>query len=389
MKSILLGLAATCICIALIFGAQPARGMPLSSGTPLNLSSTPDDSRNPAIAAGTGGSRHVVWEERVVYSPTLSLKQLWHKASNGVSWTTAISVGTGIQPALAVGPDNRAQLVWADTFSGTSQIFYSQWNGSSWAVPKLIAPGLSGDATAPTVAVNSNNTVYASWGQFNGGSYSLYLASSAAGGAGPWTALPVPNAVGDAPTLVMAPGGAVHLAWQRAATSAHAIYYAVLNGNTWSLPENISQAPGIDSLNPSIALATNGRPLVVWSGAAGGQYEVWSSLRGPSGWSTPINVSNSPDDSMRPHVVRSGSDLLVLWDESTTPGTIDWAFGANGGWSAAKTLVSGGGDWGAVAPAAAPDGTVHYAFDGGLALNGDVFYDSLALAHLFLPLVRR
>jgi hypothetical protein len=46
-----------------------------------------------------------------MYSPTLTLPQLWRRAWTGAAWTSAISVSTGAEPALAVGPDYRAYLV--------------------------------------------------------------------------------------------------------------------------------------------------------------------------------------------------------------------------------------------------------------------------------------
>jgi len=387
MKAILLMLAATVLVAVFVLGAQPARGMPLASGA-LNLSNTAGDSRNPAIAVGDDGSRHVVWEETVVISPSLSLTQLWHRAWTGAAWTSVVSVSTGVEPAIAVGPDHTAHLAWVELFDGTDQVFYSRWNGASWSVPMLIAPGLTGDATAPVVGVDVSNTVYIAWGQGSGG-YALYLASSSGGGTGLWNALSVPNASGDAPAMAIARDGTVHLAWQQAATVTHAIYYAALSGGTWSLPENISQRPGIDDATPSMALGEDGNPVVVWSGAPGGAYEVWSSRRAPV-WSAPANVSNSPDDSGQPRIVQTRSDSVVMWDEATTPATIDWAFGARGAWTARKTLVAAGGDWGAVAPAAGPDGTVHYVYDGGPDLNnGDVFYDVVGLARVYLPLLRR
>jgi hypothetical protein len=107
MKRSLLALAAAVVCIAWVLHAPPI----MAGGLPLNLSNTADDSRNPALAAGADGSRHVVWEEVVMYSQTLTLPQLWRRAWTGAAWTSAISVSTGAEPALAVGPDYRTYLV--------------------------------------------------------------------------------------------------------------------------------------------------------------------------------------------------------------------------------------------------------------------------------------
>jgi hypothetical protein len=162
-----------------------------------------------------------------------------------------------------------------------------------------------------------------------------------------------------------------------------------LTGSTWSLVENITQMPGVDSETPAMSLTADGCPLVAWSETMGGQSEVESSLRGSLNWSTPDDVSNSLSDSMRSRIARALNDLIVMWNEGTTPGTVAWAFGAHGTWTSARTLVSGTGDWGDVAPAAGQEGTVHYVYDGAPGANCDIFYNSLALSHLNLPLIVR
>src|SRR5512144_3270460 len=140
-------------------GAAPAGVSEQASSTALNLSNSPADSRSPALAVGVGDTRSVVWQEVVAISPTLSATYLRHRAWTGAAWSQVVTISTGTRPALAIGPDGTAHLAWTDDFGGSSQVFYSHWNGSTWSVPKIIAPALSGDATAPAIAVNTANTV--------------------------------------------------------------------------------------------------------------------------------------------------------------------------------------------------------------------------------------
>jgi hypothetical protein len=356
----------------------------------LNLSNSATDSRNPAIAVGSGSARSVVWEETVDISPTLSMTFLRHRAWNGVAWTPVVTVSTGSRPDLAIGPDGIAHLVWTDDFGGASRVFYSNWNGTTWATPKIIAPLVTGDATAPAIAVDSANTVYVTWGEFQVSGFVLYYASSTSGGAGAWSAQPVPLATGDAPDITMGVTNTAHLVWQQTVSGTREIFYAALNGTSWSLPENVSQTPPDDSILPAIALLPDGRPIVAWSELIGGsQLDVESSVRTDAGWTGVVDVSNTSDDSARPRLAGAGPDMAIVWDEVATPATVQWAFGSGGGWSFPLPVVSGGGNWGGANLAGGADGTFHVAYDGGPSVNGDVLYNALSLLHVFLPTIRR
>jgi hypothetical protein len=371
-------------------GAAPSAIPNKASSAALNLSNSPADSRNPALAVGIGDSRGVVWEEVTAISPTVSVTYLRHRAWTGAAWSGVVTVSTGTRPALAIGPDGTAHLAWTDDFGGSSQVFYSHWNGSTWSVPKIIAPALSGDATAPAIAVNSSNTVYVTWGQFQVSNYVLYYASSTSAGAGAWSAQPVPNGTGDAPGITIDSANTVYLCWQQSITGTRDILYSTLTGNTWSLPENVSQSPSNDSLTPAIELLPDGRPLVAWSELLGGaQLDVESSVRTPLGWTGPVDISNTSVDSALPRLDRTGSDLVIGWNEASTPASVQLAFGNAGSWTQPLPLASGAGDWSAIDLAGATDGTLHYVYGGGPTVDGDIFYNTLTLQHTYLPVVRR
>lgn len=371
-------------------GAAPVGVPEQASSAALNLSNSPADSRNPALAVGVGDTRSVVWEEVIAISPTLSVSYLRHRAWTGAAWSGVVTVSTGTHPAMAIGPDGSAHLTWIDDFGGSSQVFYSHWNGSTWSVPKMIAPALSGDATAPAIAVNASNTIYVTWGQFQASNYVLYYATSTAAGTGAWTAQSVPNGSGDAPGIAIDAANIVYLCWQQSMTGTRDILYSTLVGNTWSLPENVSQSPSNDSLTPAIELLPDGRPLVAWSELLGGaQLDVESSVRTPLGWTGPVDISNSSADSSLPRLDRAGSDAVVGWSEASTPAGVQWAFGNAGGWTQPLPLATGSGDWTGLDLAGSADGTLNYVYSGGLSVDGDVFYNTLTLLHTYLPVVLR
>ncbi|MBI5878654.1 MAG: hypothetical protein HZB53_13475 [Chloroflexi bacterium] len=387
-----LAVLASCAAMAMVVALAGARianaGLSL-----VNISNTSTDSRNPALIVAPSGAEHVVWEEMVDISPTLSVKYVWHRWWNGVLWSPAITVGTGSRAALAVGPGNTPHAVWLDDFGGSPSVFYSNWNGSTWAIPKQIA-SLTGSASQPVIVVDAANTVRVAWGQFDPllPGYRLYYATATAGGAGAWSAVPLNGAAGgNAPSMAVDMTGTLHMAWQTGGFGNGEIYYGTLvNTNTVSIAENISQSPGIDSKWPSLALGVDARPVVVWGEVVSSQYDIMASVRGGGTWTTPGNLSNSAGaDSGVPRLALTGSAMTVAWNEATATPSIMWALGSGASWGPAKNLVVGGGGWQAVSLFGAPSGTAYYAYDGGSGPNGDVFADSLALARTFLPVIRR
>lgn len=383
--------ALAALTLSLAFLAQP----PAAEARPavINLSNTASDSRNPALGLTSDGAQHVLWEETVDVSPTLSLTYVWHRWWNGATWSPAITVATGSRAAIAIGPDNMPHAAWTDDFGGSQAVFYSRWTGSAWDTPKLVAPGLSGDASQAAIIVDALNTVRVAWGQFDPGlpGYRLYYATAAAGGSGAWSAVPLNGANGgNTPSLALDVTGTLHLAWQAGTFGDNEIYYASLvNTNTVSLSENISQSPGIDSKWPSIVIGADNLPAVVWSESDGAQFDVAGSARRGGIWSAPVNISTSTTDSTVPRLARAGGALVAAWNEAAATPFIQRALGGGSAYGPAGTLLSGGGAWQAVALSGAPDGIVYFAYDGGSGLNGDVYADSFALLRTFLPTIRR
>ena len=109
--------------------------------------------------------------------------------------------------------------------------------------------------------------------------------------------------VANSPAIAVEPGGIVHATWTETQASHYRdkIMYAFRDGDTWSIPANISRDSG-DIRFPAIALDTLGRAVVVWSqeGTAVVRYvrqvdDTWSlpKLCFPNNGITPRLVSDS------------------------------------------------------------------------------------------------
>jgi len=85
----------------------------------------------------------------------------------------------------------------------------------------------------------------------------------------------------------------------------------------WSTPVNISVTDS-SSESPSIAVDSNGVIHIVWSEKVnGGLGDIFYKYKNETGWSAPINVSNSSMfDSNNPQVVADSTGRAnIIWDE--------------------------------------------------------------------------
>jgi hypothetical protein len=87
-------------------------------------------------------------------------------------------------------------------------------------------------------------------------------------------------------------------------------------GNTWSLPINLSDSPG-DSVRPTIALSPEGRIYVAWGDDTGGKYDVLlrSSADAGANWSSTTNITEKikGQDRLPSIAVDTDGTLYVAW----------------------------------------------------------------------------
>jgi FlgD Ig-like domain len=195
----------------------------------------------------------------------------------------------------------------------------------AWA-PSL---NLSNDADVsqvPDIAVASDGTMHAVWTDAT--THKMMYSSRAVGGS--WSA-PVVVATYANTTLYMGgdiviavgPDGTVHILYADDSSGDSEMYHRSKPvGGTWSAPVNVSQAPGIRSEFPGVAVSPDGTVHAAWiesptNGSCCG--ETYYASKSPDGsWTTAIDISNSsaneyptrlgvgPDNSV--HVVTAQED---------------------------------------------------------------------------------
>ncbi len=180
-------------------------------------------------------------------------------------------------------------------------------------------------------------------------------------------------------SLVTGDSGILHVAWYDydEATGNGDVYYRQRESDgAWSVPLNISSTPE-RSTGPQLAVDREGNVHVVWSDYTPGNSEVFYSQRTSDGtWTSPQNISNSPEPSVAAEVAVDGNGIVhVIWQDAPDWYISDiyhaWRSG-DGTWSSPQ-IISGGIEWSNPPRAAVDrDGIVHVVW--GAADGSEIYY---------------
>ncbi|GIH15770.1 CehA/McbA family metallohydrolase [Rugosimonospora africana] len=332
-----------------VYRQVPAHGKPAKT---VELSAGSATARAPRVAV-SGRDVWVVWQdERGQEQPHRPAVYLRHSRNGGHSFEPAVRLsggsGRAIQPAVALLSADRPVVVWADNSGGAFDV-YAQVVGVDQAPVNLSAtgkttsPGTAADARSPrwpaslfpTVAVAPGGRVVVAWqdDRFD----------------------PDPLWTGHTPTPGQAPGGGTDPDnWQILASVREP-------GHAWSAPVPVSADTTVADRHPAVAVDTDGGLVAIWESSALRSSGANLSLRasrstdGGRTWAAHQPVAPEPSAmSQRPRLSRDpdGTVRAVWYDTRSS----DWRwkvftsrFDLRHGWTEpARLTIAGNGTWPAV-----------------------------------------
>jgi hypothetical protein len=243
----------------------------------------------------------------------------WYGRRVGGS-TIALGMGElGRRPAVlpwAAAERGVAHLVFVNEFGGNYEIYYCRWSGTAWSLPRNLS-NTSGVSSAPSVALQHDGTVHAVWADNTPG-YSVIYHAYWDGTY--WINEPIANAFGGAPAMAAGADGALHVVWQDrdSAELPYEIYHSCWDGAEWSLPENLSDTAGEQSIIPAIVVDAAGDAHVAWQERAGGRFMVEYTWGSVGYWSIAEQVSEGEGQAYLPsQALGRGSSVFIGWDVGT------------------------------------------------------------------------
>ncbi|MBC7474192.1 MAG: hypothetical protein H7263_07850, partial [Candidatus Sericytochromatia bacterium] len=272
--------------------------------TPINVSGSLGTSDQANLALDEVGSIHTVWRQDG-FDTNSDSGVIYYSRWNGISWTSQgfnISQynNSGLKgsrdPSVAVGLDRLPQIVWsAKNDTGVRQIYFAQFDGTTWKSPTSILGSDSG--VTPSISVDkTNGFLYTTW-ENNG---KIYLSEY---NKVTWSS-PTVVGSGTTPKAKIGTDSIVHIVWK---TSSQSLQYANWrSGKGLSSVENIPMNSLGNDTGSSIDTAIDrfNRLHLVWRNDIYIQY----SLRSNVSWSQPEIVNQLPTAFLS---AKSGASISV------------------------------------------------------------------------------
>ena len=310
-------------------GTEPPSSVATAYNTQRKLVRSEDGTLYAAIAVNVSGQPEI----RVL------------STRDGASWTTlphpSLTGNWSDRTALAIDSLGRLHLAWTEPAAGGGrQVFYSRYEGGAWTPMEQLSHS-TGYAGYPAIAVDALDRVHIVWYGFDGTYYQIYYRRLDGAGWSPERALTNQAADATNPSIALGPEGDVHVVWFRQTRNGVYLEIAYLHlvGDTVEETGPIS-TPGVDSTDPTIAVAPDGRVHVAWSARVGNVDRIEATERAANGtaWSAIEPVSPDTVGAQDPSLALDGLGALhVVW--ASVSGGV-YAQVRNGTWSVPVLLSS-------------------------------------------------
>jgi hypothetical protein len=266
--------------------------------------------------------------------------------------------GDAITPQIAIGPNNRYMVVWAQTEAETvsmvttlhRNIVALAFTDSYVDIPRAIDTGADA-ADVPQVTVDAAGNSIAVWSQSDGTRTNIwanrYLLpppptgnNPVANGWGTAVLIETDNA-GDAgsPQVAVDSAGNVIAVWSQSDGTRTNIWANRFNGTTWGTAELIESDNAGDATAPQIAIDGNGNAIAVWMQSDGTRTNIWAN-RFNGSWAGPVLIeADDAGAAVSPQIAADGDgDAIVVWSQSNGTRTNIWANRYSGSWAGPVSL---------------------------------------------------
>ena len=306
------------------FARSTNNGQTWSAASPIN------EGQADALAFDSAGTLYVAWLETSSDNRGLYLASSTDQGTTfgeGVLINNQVGGTTASYPSLIVGTDNTLYVVWTDHLSGQNVYFaYSTDGGQSFSTVK-VNDEASQVASRAVMGMDSSGALYVAWTDQRQQSWDIYFARSTDGGQ-TWSAdLKMNDHAGSAsqnhPTLAVDSNGTLYLAWRDTRnTPIGELYFSrsLDGGLNWSANANLADGVGFNSnwWFQSLAIAPSGTLYLMARASIQDQdHSVYltRSTNGGESWEEPLGINQKENLNLSGISMAIGSDetLALAW----------------------------------------------------------------------------
>ncbi|MBU1566126.1 MAG: hypothetical protein KJ630_10915 [Proteobacteria bacterium] len=229
-------------------------------------SSSATDKDTPSLSDQTGGKSVWTWADKSGSEHAIFISrqagETWEKPQK-----ISTNEGVNIVPAVTNPTADDLMVVWSN-FTGTqAQLRYRLLKNGLWTEEKEYYTGLSSNM-APSVCVDGKGKVWLVWAGFNGISDEIYYTTWNGTSFATATAITANDIPDIQPVLgIDSPTGAPWVQWLQFSESGYVKYESVWNGSTWTEPVLV---PSVEEITtPEEQTTDTKRTLMVKKGGTG------------------------------------------------------------------------------------------------------------------------
>jgi len=238
---------------------------------------------------------------------------------------------------VALDSQNRPHAIWTDQSMAYAYLLYSWKTDSGWTPPIDLTTGWGG-AEYPDIAIDPFDRIHVVW---RAGMYHIFYCCWD----GQQWSIPVslfPLTLCTTPKIAADSQGHVHLVWiSNVTTSYSETLYSLHDETGWSAPVNLSNTPTYSNVEPDIAMDSADHPHIVWVEYSGNQDVYYTHFDGIC-WSAPLTISQSPLGlrCYKPSIAVSNNNHVVAYlrGSSSVPKVFFYTTFHEGNWSDPDTL---------------------------------------------------
>ncbi len=248
-------------------------------------------------------------------------------SADGVTWSGPVTIGQGVAPAVAVGPDGRMVAIWQGGPSTSPNVQASvRVAGGGWSVPTIVStvPG------HPLIAMDGAGNVVAVWA---GTTLAGAVASASLPAGGAWSTPTVLTSTGGAIGLAANAAGQVVVGWRTHAGTIQAASGSILGGV--GAPVTVGVTYG--AIRPmQVTLGDDGVAALAWTANDGNRIV----MRTPSGTWTAITLLSGTTSAGIGTAVDGKGNVIAAFARLTSTGTLTYVaeHPAGGAWGPASLL---------------------------------------------------
>jgi hypothetical protein len=227
----------------------------------------------PCLAVGPDEHLHCAWMQYRGDLGSFDAFDYFYSEYDGETWSEPANVtqrasntNAASSGSIAVDPSEAVHLVVEYVVPGYSySILHAVNRGDSWTTPVQVSDSPYDDGL-PGVAATSDGRVHVVWRQYRGTApgFLYYSRFDSV-----WTP---PRMLGEYPDgvqgacIASSAGDRLHVVYLgNARRNAAEVYYITSpDGDSWSVPENVSESPMRRTSSPAVTVDSIGRVCVVW-----------------------------------------------------------------------------------------------------------------------------